>query len=381
MRSKFSLRNVLTTSLIALILLVPLLSAGAAPALAADGAAGAVYVTTNSSAGNAVMIFSREADGSLTPSGSFATGGLGSGSALGSQGALVLSEDGRFLFTVNAGSNQVSVFAVIPGGLSLLGTFASGGITPTSLTSYQDMLYVLNAGGSGNIAGFFVSAQGQLQPIPNSTRYLSNGDIGAAPGPAQVSFTPDGSMLVVTEKATNKIDTYVVNSDGSASGPEINASSGPTPYGFGFGQRNVLIVSEAFGGAPNASAVSSYTFSGTNLNVVSGSAATNQTAACWVVVTGNGKFAYAANAGRGSISGYAVMPDGSLSLLNADGRTGDLGSGTSPIDMALSHNSQYLYDLGNGTHMIYIFAVNADGSLTAMGSVPIPVGTAGIAAW
>jgi len=58
--------------------------------------------------------------------------------------------------------------------LSLLGTFASGGITPTSLTSYQDMLYVLNAGGSGNIAGFFVSAQGQLQPIPNSTRYLSN---------------------------------------------------------------------------------------------------------------------------------------------------------------------------------------------------------------
>jgi len=73
-----------------------------------------VYVTTNSSAGNAVTIFSREADGSLTPSGSLATGGLGSGSALGSQGALVLSEDGRFLFTVNAGSNQVSVFAVIP---------------------------------------------------------------------------------------------------------------------------------------------------------------------------------------------------------------------------------------------------------------------------
>jgi 6-phosphogluconolactonase (cycloisomerase 2 family) len=381
MRSKFSLRNVLTTGLVALILLVPLLSAGAAPALAADGAAGAVYVTTNSPAGNAVIMFSREADGSLTSSGSFATGGLGSGIALSSQGALALSEDGRFLFTVNAGSNQVSVFMVIPGGLSLAGTFSSGGILPTSLTLYKNMLYVLNAGGSGNIAGFFVSAQGQLQPIPGSMKYLSNGGSGATPGPAQVSFTPDGSMLVVTEKGTNSIDTFIVNSDGSASGPTVNPSSGIVPYGFGFGQQNVLIVSEAFPGVLNGSAVSSYTFAGTALDVISASAPTYQTAACWVVVTGNGRFAYAANAASGSISGYAVMPDGSLSLLNADGRTGVLGSDATPIDMSLSHNSQYLYDLGNGTHMIYIFAVNAEGSLTALGAAPIPAGTAGIAAW
>ena len=188
-------------------------------------------------------------------------------------------------------------------------------------------------------------------------------------------------MLVVTEKGTNSIDTFIVNSDGSASGPTVNPSSGIVPYGFGFGQQNVLIVSEAFPGVPNGSAVSSYTFAGTGLDVVSASAPTYQTAACWVVVTGNGRFAYAANAASGSISGYAVMPDGSLSLFNTDGRTGVLGSDATPIDMALSHNSQYLYDLGNGTHMIYIFAVNADGSLTTLAPAPIPVGTAGIAAW
>jgi hypothetical protein len=188
-------------------------------------------------------------------------------------------------------------------------------------------------------------------------------------------------MLVVTEKGTNSIDTFIVNSDGSASGPTVNPSSGIVPYGLGFGQQNVLIVSEAFPGVPNDSAVSSYTFAGTGLDVVSASAPTYQTAACWVVVTGNGRFAYAANAASGSISGYAVMPDGSLSLLNTDGRTGLLGSDATPIDMALSHNSQYLYDLGNGTHMIYIFAINADGSLTALGTAPIPVGTAGIVAW
>ena len=92
MRSKHSLQNVLTTSLIALVLLVPLLSAGVVPVSAAGGAAGAVYVTTNNPAGNEVMVFSRGADGSLTPDGSFATGGSGSGSALSSQGALGIKQ-------------------------------------------------------------------------------------------------------------------------------------------------------------------------------------------------------------------------------------------------------------------------------------------------
>lgn len=381
MRSKKVFRFILSTSLIALVLLAPFLFARSTPALAAGNIAGAVYVMTNSPAGNAVLVFNRDQNGSLTPSGSFASGGLGSGSGLGSQGALVLSGDGRLLFAVNAGSNQVSVFGVVPGGLALFGTFNSGGTFPTSLTSYDDMLYVLNAGGSGNIAGFRVTDAGQLEAIPNSTMFLSNNGVGAAPGPAQIQFTPDGTKLVVTEKATSLIDTYAVNSDGTASGPTVNVSSGVVPYGFGFGQQNLLIVSEAFPGVVNGSAVSSYTFTGMNLKAISASAPTHQTAACWVVVTGNGKFAYAANAASGSISGYQVMANGALSLLNADGRTGVLGSDTTPIDMALSHNSQYLYDLGNGSHMIYIFMVNPDGSLTASGSVPVPVSTAGIASW
>src|SRR2546430_6410732 len=90
----------------------------APPVAAAADAPGAVFALTNQVAGNSVATFARAADGSLTWAGSVATGGTGAGSGLGSQGALALSDDGRWLFAVHAGSNEVSAFRVGPAGLS-----------------------------------------------------------------------------------------------------------------------------------------------------------------------------------------------------------------------------------------------------------------------
>ena len=142
----------------------------------------------------------------------------------------------------------------------------------------------------------------------------------------------------------------------------------------------MLIVSEAFGGGIDASAVSSYTF-GTNgaLSVVSASVPTTETAACWVAVTNNGKFAYAANTGSASVTGYRV-DKASLSILNTDGKTGN--TGTTPIDAAVSRNSQFLYTLTDGSHTISAFTVRQDdGSLSPVsGAAGLPVGTVGLAA-
>ena len=79
-----------------------------------------MYALTNAPTGNAVMVWDRADDGSLTPAGSYATGGLGSGAGLGSQGAIVLSKDNRWLFAVNAGSNDISSFQVDDHGLKLV---------------------------------------------------------------------------------------------------------------------------------------------------------------------------------------------------------------------------------------------------------------------
>lgn len=363
----------------ALAVLLPLVFGFTGAGFAA-GSPGAVYTLTNAAGGNQVAVYNRAADGSLAPAGAFSTGGLGSGSGLGSQGALVLSQDNQWLFAVNAGSNTVSVFQVMPGGLALRAQVGSGGSQPISLAANGSLLYVLNAGGSGNITGFVVQPDGSLAPLSGSTRPLSNAGVGAAPGPAQVAFNSTGDTLVVTEKGANRIDTYQVGADGRPSAPAVHASNGATPFGFAFDQRNRMVVSEAFGGAPGAGAVSSYFVAGDQFGSISASAPTHQTAPCWVVVTNNGKYAYTTNAGSDSISGYQIAPDGSLSLLNDDGRTGLTGAGSHPTDMALSINSQYLYALDNNTHAISAFGVGPDGSLAALPGASVPDGSVGLAA-
>ena len=272
----------------------------APPVAAAADAPGAVFALTNQVAGNSVATFARAADGSLTWAGSVATGGTGAGSGLGSQGALALSDDGRWLFAVNAGSNDISAFRVGANGLTLTSRVASGGVRPISLTVHGDFVYVLNAGGNGNISGFTIGGDGALTAITGSTRSLS----GSAVGPAQVAFSPDGRRLIVTEKSTNRLDVYAVGDDGVASAATASSSAGGTPFGFSFGHRGELFVSEATGSA------SSYVIGNAGqLSTASGAVLTHQGAPCWAVVTKNGKFGYTANAQGGSISeGIRLVP-------------------------------------------------------------------------
>jgi len=333
----------------------------------------AVYTITNQVAGNAVAVFARSADGTLTAAGSFATGGTGTGAGLGSQGAVTLSRDGRLLLAVNAGSNDVSVFRVGQQGLSLLSRTPSGGTLPTSVTISRNVVYVLNAGGAGNITGFTINYRGELTPIAGSTKALS----GATTAPAQVSFSPDGRQLVVAERATNLLDVYPVDGNGVAGERASYPSAGGTPFGFAFGPRNLLFVSEA--AAPGSA--SSYVLSRSGaLAVASGAVLTHQGAPCWAVVTENGRFGYTGN-GAGSVSGFSIAPDGSIRLLDVNGATAVIGGGVN--DIALSGNSRYLYALQTGANpAIHAFRVERDGGLTALGAVDgIPAGTRGLAAF
>jgi 6-phosphogluconolactonase len=340
---------------------------------ASSGDSGTVYTMTNAADGNAIQVFHRSEDGRLTPGELFSTGGQGSGTGLGSQGAIVLSKDGKWLFAVNAGSAEISVFSVQSQKLKLVSKVSSHGSSPISLTYNDSLLYVLNAGNGGNIAGFKVASNGRLSFLRGSVSFLSNNGAGAAPSPEQVEFTPDGEHLVVTEKGSNLIDTYTVD-DGLARGPVVNASSGPAPYGFGFGRHNVLVVSEAAN-----SAASSYKVSNKGLQVISASVIDTQAAACWLVVTADGKYAYAANAASGTISGYRVRDNGKLALLSPDGINGVTGAGSHPIDMGFGGHGHFLYVLASGNNTINAFQVHEDGSLSLIDSYSSPAGASGLA--
>jgi 6-phosphogluconolactonase len=342
-------------------------------------AVGAVYTASNSAAGNAVLMFDRSADGTLTLVNAFGTGGNGSGNGLGNQGGLVMTADGKFVLAVNAGSHDVSVLRTTQNGLMLVDRKPSGGQRPISVTVQGRLVYVLNhgsfAGGSDSVVGFRLSRDGVLTQIAGSTRGLST----AATGPAQVELSPDGANLVVTEKDTNRIDVFAVEDTGLLGTLTTYASSGMTPFGFAFGKHDQFFVSEAFGGAPNASAISSYQLTGSAaIGVVSASVPTTETAACWVTVSGDGRFLYTTNAASGTISGYRIQPDGTIALLDSDGVTGTTGGGVA--DVTLTSNGRYLYALRSGAGAIAAFRIEEHGGLTSLGSFMLPGGANGIVA-
>jgi len=255
------------------------------------GSAAGIYVQTNDAAGNQVIAFQRAVEGTLSLLGVYDTGGAGTGVPhLASQCSVVLSDDGRLLLVANAGSDDVSVFAVEEGGLLLADRAASRGSAPTSVAVHGDLAYVLNTGGANgepSIAGFRIGSDGRLAPLPGSTRPLSR------PGadPAQASFSPDGKTLVVTERGADSISTYAVDENGYAEGPAAHPSSGATPYGFDFTTSGALIVTEAAGGQVGQASASSYSIAaGSVLSPVSGKVGNTRSEVCWAAVSKDDRF-------------------------------------------------------------------------------------------
>jgi len=331
---------------------------------------GAVYVLSNQATANSVLVYKRDSNGNLTYSSSVPTGGTGAGSGgdpLGSQGSLTLGSG--LLFAVNAGSSDVSMFAVRGTDLVLLDRKPSGGQMPVSVAVNGIHVYVVNAGGTPNISGFIIDPiGGHLVPLPNSQRPLAGGTLAM---PGDISFNADGSVLLVSEKGTKLIDTYRVDFRGYASGPISHASSGVTPFGFSVTNRGYAIVSEAGSGAASSYEIDHIA----DLELVSGSVALGQNAPCWLVTTRDGRYAYTANAGSGTISSLGIAPDGVLSLLNPVA-----GTLAAPLDLAITGNSKFLY-VREGNSAVSGFKIALDGSLTLVGSwTGLPAGAQGIAA-
>ena len=317
---------------------------------------GAVYTQTNSPSGNEVAIFDRAVDGVLTFSGFVATGGSGTGAALGNQGAVRLSENESLLFVTNAASNDVSMFRVDEFGLTLLDVQSTRGAMPISVDEHDGVVYVVNEG-DDTIEGFRVNGSA-LDFVPGSRRRL--GLVGTAP--AQIEFGPNGDSLFVTEKATNRITSFALNLVAVPTQRLSVASPSPTPFGFALGLRDQLFVSEASGGAAGAGTVSSLLADGFASTPISASIATTQTATCWVVATPDGRLIYVSNTADATVSSFAVGFDGTLTLIDPLSAT----TGAGPRDMAVTRDGRFFYVLNEAAGSIGDYRIASDSSLVSL---------------
>src|SRR5215208_614782 len=336
--------------------------------------AGAVYVQTNA-APTELIAFRRADDGSLDLIGSVATGGEGDGTPhLQSQGSVTLTSDGQYLLVTNAASDDLSVFSVVAVALNKKRERVHTGATPRSVAERDGLVVVLNTGEPG-LVSFRVHAEG-IERVEGGDQALDTSDAD----PAQVAFSPDGSMVVITQRGTDSIVAYEVASDGTFGASSEVASEGPTPYGFAFTSGGTLVVTEAFGAEKGAAAASSYTIVDGSLVARTSSVGNGRSEICWAVITPDDRFAFTTNFADGAVSRYAIASDGSLSL--EDATAGISVDGMPGLrDEDITSDGRFLYAIDADGGRIYGWSVDAEGSLEPVGSWEgVPETVAGLAA-
>jgi 6-phosphogluconolactonase (cycloisomerase 2 family) len=417
-------------------------ASGAQAAPRSTGPVGAVYVASNAYGSNQILSFTRAADGTLTAGGAAVdTGGRGSGPGwvvagdpLGSAGSLVADPARQLLFAVNAGSDSVSVFAARRTGLTLLDVESTNGAYPVSAAIRDDNLFVANAVGN-SIAGFRVMPDGELSqrqmcPLPalpsgEDALLPSDGVVHSAQPVAvqtlgQVGFSPDGSKLLVISKEGPLLDgfpfgntlgpghIYVYNVDQDSGTidcdhpttttlPVNPDGKGKFPFAFTWSARGQLLVVDVFGTGTGITGSSVSSFSLENdgaLTPISVSVGNGEGAACWIVTSG--PYAFVTNYLGDSISSYDISNRGVVSLLDplaapfgtlwGDPPTipGSVAQEETPLDLTVTADGQFLYQLAPGSSLIRPFAVDAhSGALAPLApiadGVPANSGQSGIA--
>ncbi|WP_329296440.1 lactonase family protein [Streptomyces pseudovenezuelae] len=342
---------------------------------ASRGTERAVFVQGNELHGNTIHVFARDGQGKLKPAGNYATGGRGGDQvdaptdSLASQGSLVYDKDSAMLLAVNAGSGTLTSFHTEGTQLQSRQVLDTGGEFPSSIAVRGKIAYVMNAGGKGSVQGFRITKKG-LAPLQGSFRSLglANEDIPRFDtSPGEVDITPDGRNLVVTTKGNNTVEVFPLKKDGrpAVAEPVVNTSAGTVPFAISFdssGSR--MLVAEA-----GKSTVTTYQVRRDGkLKVLQKPLANGQEVLCWLQRAGD--FFYGGNTGNSTVTGYRMDKHGRLALTDKVGlATPPSSASQGVIDIAVTGDAKFVYVQNATSGTVDGFRVERDGSLSKVTTV------------
>jgi len=316
-----------------------------------------------------------------------ATGALGTPGPTGSTGrggrAIAVAPSGRYAYGPNQlvaatglpfsppGSVQAYVLDPATGALTWNGQEVPAGLDTRSVAVHPSGKWVYAGNyGDGSISVFAASpTDGQLTPV--QTLYTGG-------GVADIAMHPGGNFLLVARDNAGGIGVFAI--DGSTGQLTQTATS----TGGGAAWRLALDASgrhvfelDASGGNVGTGAVRSYLFDATTGSLTYGGVAGTGVNPGSIAVHPSGRFVYVGNYGMPT-SGTGWIPNGSISVIGVDARSGnftsnaEMTSGRASACMAADPAGRFLYFQNRGTDTTFTpvitqYAIDpATGALTAV---------------
>ena len=333
---------------------------------------------------NAVLMFTRNRNGTLSPGVRVPTGGHGTDGisyfagdvvapdTLASNHSVIVAPESNRLFVVNSGDATVSVFALDPAthAPTLLHVTSTGGQLPTSLAYRSGVLYATHQKGDRQLRAYRVENDGRLTQIGAYALVQTDAlptSVAASPGGTSVIVNvplagPGGAQL-------NRIVTFPVLADGRLGAPSTSDAQSPVPFGgaFAHGSLGGVYASADAGGGFKTYALSQGTLRGLSGPIVSG-----QAAACWLSITPDNRYVFVGN-GAGTVSSYALDANGRATLLNAVAAQEPPVTGLATSlagDSWISPDGKFLYQTYLAADKVVVYAIGGDGSLSKVDEQP-----------
>ena len=287
--------------------------------------------------------------------------------------SLVLHPSGKFLYVANPGlggtiEDDISLFTIASDGtlkeVTPRAPLGSGASQPKLLVMDPagSFLYVMNAG-SSNISVFSIdSGSGALTQITNSPS-----SIGLTPLNMQLS--PSGSFLFVSvaggTAGTNdgSVAAYSVNG-GALSLLGVTSTGGVNPYGLAIDPSGTYLYAANYGS--NSISVFTIGSSGSLAEVQGSPIAAGYSGPITMTFDPSGKYLYVANQVSNNVAAYSITSAGLPAALTTSTTTNAFGTESSPSFLVAEPSGKYLFVGNQGASAgIQEFSVS-NGSLTAL---------------